>query len=142
MGCEGSFIPIKLIRLAYLVFGLGNRVMKLCIETGLRPHHFHMLILLSGLVGVPCSSTLSGHYTTSYGVAARLVGMASILPSFLRPRERDSTPCSHDCVAWELWKERNAKRCYSYATTGSYHQAFRRAVGLSRVRRSLVVYSE
>ena len=81
MGCEGSFIPIKLIRLAYLVFGLGNRVMKLCIETGLRPHHFHMLILLAGLVGVPCSSTLLGHYTTSYGVAARLVGMASILPS-------------------------------------------------------------
>ena len=24
---------MKLIRLAYLVFGLGNRVMKLCIET-------------------------------------------------------------------------------------------------------------
>ena len=35
MGCESSFIPMKLIRLAYLVFGLGNRVMKLYIETGL-----------------------------------------------------------------------------------------------------------
>ena len=35
MGCERSFIPMKLIRLAYLVFGLCNCVMKLCIETGL-----------------------------------------------------------------------------------------------------------
>jgi len=32
--CERSFISIKLIWFAYLVFGLGNRVIKLCIETG------------------------------------------------------------------------------------------------------------
>ena len=35
MGCERSSIPMKPIRLVYLVFGLGNRVMKLYIETGL-----------------------------------------------------------------------------------------------------------
>ena len=35
MECERSFFPIKLIQLAYLVFDLDNRVMKLCIETGL-----------------------------------------------------------------------------------------------------------
>jgi len=33
MGCERSFIPMKLIWLGYLVFALGNCVMKLCIET-------------------------------------------------------------------------------------------------------------
>ena len=42
---------------------------------------FQMLILLASLVGVPCPSVLSGHYTTSYGVVARLVGAASILPA-------------------------------------------------------------
>ena len=35
MECERSFFPIKLIQLAYLVFDLSNRVMKLCIETDL-----------------------------------------------------------------------------------------------------------
>ena len=35
-GRERSFIPMKLIQLAYLVFYLGNHVMKLCIETGLK----------------------------------------------------------------------------------------------------------
>ena len=34
-GCEKSFIPMKLIRLNCLVFTLGNRAMKPCIETGL-----------------------------------------------------------------------------------------------------------
>ena len=34
--CERSFIPMKLIQLAYLVIDLGNRVMKLYIETGLK----------------------------------------------------------------------------------------------------------
>ena len=32
MGCERSFIPMKLIWLGYLVFALGNCVMKLCIN--------------------------------------------------------------------------------------------------------------
>ena len=44
--CERSFIPMKLIQLAYLVIDLGNRVMKLCIETGLRTVSMHGFIAL------------------------------------------------------------------------------------------------
>ena len=36
MVCEMSFILIKLIRLDYLVFALGNRTMKPYIKTDLR----------------------------------------------------------------------------------------------------------
>ena len=35
IGCERSFIPIKLILLGYLVFALGNYAMKPYIEIGL-----------------------------------------------------------------------------------------------------------
>ena len=36
MECEMSFILIKLVRLDYLVFALGNRTMKPCIKNDLR----------------------------------------------------------------------------------------------------------
>ena len=35
MGCERSFIPVKFIRLRYLVLVLSNPTIKLCIKTGL-----------------------------------------------------------------------------------------------------------
>ena len=42
MECEMSFILIKLVRLDYLVFALGNRTMKPCIKTDLKMHeHRH-----------------------------------------------------------------------------------------------------
>jgi hypothetical protein len=45
---------MKLIQLAYLVFSLGNRVMKLCIEIGLTNLHIlkqftHQLKIIIGL---------------------------------------------------------------------------------------------
>jgi len=36
MGCEESFITMKLIWHGYLVPSLGNWAMKLCMETGLK----------------------------------------------------------------------------------------------------------
>jgi hypothetical protein len=49
-----EFHPIKLLRLGYLVYSLGNCAMKLCIETGLmlRSNTGAALSLLPGPLGV------------------------------------------------------------------------------------------
>jgi len=65
-----------------------------------------MLILLAGLVGVPCSSALSGHYTTAM---ESLQDWWARLRSFLPPTKRKGFDTLFSLIAWELWKERNAR---------------------------------